>query len=373
MQTPSVANWFEVYNADCVDTPALLVYPDRVEQNIRAAIEMTGSPERLRPHIKTHKTQEVTNLLMQHGVHQFKCATIAEAELLGMCKAKDVLLAYQPLGPKLDRFIALLQHYTDTHYACVTDNITAATAMANKAREQQLRLAVYIDLNVGMNRTGIAPENALELIEYCLQEPSLKLMGLHAYDGHLRNPDQAIRKQECDEGFKRVIHLQNEVLQKHQVKLPVIAGGSPSFLIHAKREDVVCSPGAFVYWDYGYGNSFPEQPFIHAAIVITRIVSLPAPGIICTDLGHKSIAAENSIDKRVAFLNADDLVPVSQSEEHFTLKAPVDHGYKTGDILYAVPYHVCPTCALYERALVIENQQVKNEWLTIGRDRRISF
>lgn len=369
----STSNWYALQDADKIDTPALLVYPDRVEQNIVAAINMTGNPDRLRPHIKTHKTKEVTALLMKHGVHQFKCATIAEAELLGMSGARDVLLAYQPLGPKLDRFIALMHHYKNTVYACLTDNITAATTIAKKASEHKIVIPVYIDLNVGMNRTGIVPESALELVAFCLQQPSLKLMGLHAYDGHLRNPDPEKRKQECDEGFKRVTDLQTLIYQQYQFNLPIIAGGSPSFPIHAQREDVVCSPGTFVYWDYGYGYSFPEQPFKHAALVITRIVSLPAPGMICTDLGHKSIAAENTIDKRVVFLNATDLIPVSQSEEHLVLKAPIDHTYKPGDILYGLPYHICPTCALYERAYAVEDQQAKNEWMIIGRNRKIIY
>lgn len=373
MSTNKNISWFELNNSDEVDSPALLVYPDRVQQNINAAIAMTGGPHRLRPHIKTHKTKEVVRLLMHSGVQQFKCATIAEAELLGICKAPDVLLAYQPLGPKLDRFFSLIQHYGDTEYACLTDNITAATAMAISARTHNIILNIYIDLNVGMNRTGIAPEDAMDLVDFCLNEPAFRLVGLHAYDGHLRNPDPEKRKQECDDAFARVTALQNRIAIKYPDHLSIIAGGSPSFPIHAKRDNIFCSPGTFVYWDHGYANSFPEQPFIHSALVMTRIVSLPAPGMICTDLGHKSIASENPIDKRVFFLNADDLVPVSQSEEHLVLKVPADHHYKVGDVLYGLPYHICPTCALYERAITIQNHHKTGEWMIIGRDRKITY
>lgn len=373
MQTNSSPSWFQLNNAEQLDTPALLVYPDRVQQNINSAIAMTGSATRLRPHIKTHKTKEVAQMLIQAGVQQFKCATIAEAELLGMCKAKDVLLAYQPLGPKLDRFFSLIEHYADTSYACLVDNIAAASAMSEKAKRVNRQLNVYIDLNVGMNRTGIAPENAMELIDFCLNDASLVVSGLHAYDGHLRNPDPEQRKQTCDDAFARVTELQQQINITYQQLLPIIAGGSPSFPIHAKREKVVCSPGTFVYWDYGYANAFPEQPFVHAALVITRIISLPAPGIICTDLGHKSIASENPIDKRVFFLNAPELKTISQSEEHLVLAAPEDHSYQPGDILYGLPFHICPTSALYERAFIIENRERTGEWLIIARDRRIRY
>ena len=75
-----------------------MVYPDRIEKNIQLMVEMTGTPEQLRPHIKTHKTKEIIEMQMAYEIHKFKCATIAEAELLGQCGAKDILVAIQPVG-----------------------------------------------------------------------------------------------------------------------------------------------------------------------------------------------------------------------------------------------------------------------------------
>ena len=86
-------NWYTIQNVDQLDTPALVVYPDRVKENIRKAIGMVGEAIRLRPHVKTHKSPEVTRLMMDAGISRFKCATIAEAEMLAMQAAPDVLLA----------------------------------------------------------------------------------------------------------------------------------------------------------------------------------------------------------------------------------------------------------------------------------------
>src|SRR5690349_8833137 len=105
-----MAEWYEIKNIDEIDSPALVVYPERVKENIRTIKSMI-EVNRLRPHIKTHKTKEVTLLLLEAGITKFKCATIAEAELLGICGAPDVLLAYQPVGPKLNRFITLLSKF----------------------------------------------------------------------------------------------------------------------------------------------------------------------------------------------------------------------------------------------------------------------
>ena len=116
-----------------------------------------------------------------------------------------------------------------------------------------------------------------------------------------------------------------------------------------------------------------EQNFVPAALVITRIISLPDKNKLCLDLGHKSIASENELHNRVYFLNAPELKFISQSEEHLVAEAPAGHIYKAGDILYGLPYHICPTIALYERALVAENNTVTTEWKTIARDRKITI
>ena len=78
------------------------------------------------------------------------------------------------------------------------------------------------------------------------------------------------------------------------------------------------------------------------------------------------------MSKRVYFLNAPDVKFVSHSEEHLVVEVEAGHGYKAGDILYGLPVHICPTCALYERANVVQNYKVTEEWKMIARDRKIS-
>ena len=361
-------NWFEIKNIDELDSPALVVFPDRVKHNIQLAIDMIGDVDRLRPHIKTNKSPEVAGLMLKAGITKFKCATIAEAEMLARCYAPDVLLAYQPLGPKLARFVSLIKKYPSTRFSCLTDNIDAAKEQATEFSSGNLIVPVFIDLNVGMNRTGITPgEKAIELAKYCSALKGVALAGLHAYDGHIRDVDFEIKKQKCDEAFASVEKL-NEKL-----KLPVIVmGGSPAFSVHCQRKNIECSPGTFVYWDKGYTDLCPEQKFLPAIVLVTRIISLPATNKICTDLGHKSVAAENEITRRVFFLNAEELKPVGQSEEHLVLETKENHCYKVGDIFYGLPYHVCPTVALYEKVFTVEDGKVSGEWKNIARDRKIT-
>src|SRR5258705_13896566 len=149
------ANWFEIKNIDELDSPALVVFPERVKHNIQLAIDMVDDVNRLRPHIKTNKSPDVAKLMLNAGITKFKCATIAEAEILAQCNAPDVLLAYQPLGPKLDRFVALIKQYPATIFSCLTDSIAAVNEQSASFSSNKLNVRVFIDLNVGMNRTGI--------------------------------------------------------------------------------------------------------------------------------------------------------------------------------------------------------------------------
>jgi D-serine deaminase-like pyridoxal phosphate-dependent protein len=365
-------NWFNILDVDLLDTPALVVYPDRVKYNIALLKSKVDNIDRLRPHVKTHKCKEAVFLYMEAGISKFKCATIAEAEMLGLCAVKDVLLAYQPIGPKINRFIALIKQYPHTQFSCLVDNLDTAKQINKLAGENDLMVNVYIDLNVGMNRSGIAPHAAFELYQQCSQFSNINIVGLHVYDGHLRDEDLTIRTQRCNEAFEPVKKLA-EQLENIGFDPIIVAGGTPTFPIHALRKKIECSPGTFIYWDNGYGQTLKEQVFLPAALVVARVVSLPDETKICVDLGHKSIASENVLDKRVVFLNAQQLKFISQSEEHLVMDAGADHNYKVGDLLYGVPHHICPTVALYERAIVIEDKHIAGEWKNIARDRKINI
>ena len=365
--------WYNIKNIAEIDSPALVIYPERLKENILLLKGMIDDVQRLRPHVKTHKIKDVVLLLIDAGINKFKCATIAEAEMLAQVSAQDVLLAYQPVGPKVQRFISLIKNYPHTKFSCLVDDLAAAQFLSERAITSNVKIPVFVDLNIGMNRTGIDPgPKALDLYMQCSLLQSIMPVGLHIYDGHISDPDFAIRKQRCDEAFMPVIFLKNAIIEEGFAEPVIVAGGSPTFPVHAKRSGVECSPGTFIFWDAGYLKTLSEQPFLPAALVISRIISLPTETTLCLDLGHKSIAAENELSKRVYFLNAPELKAIGQSEEHLIMQTDVGHDYKVGDVLYGLPFHICPTCALYERALIVENETVVGEWEIAARNRKIN-
>jgi D-serine deaminase-like pyridoxal phosphate-dependent protein len=314
---------------------------------------------------------EVVRLMMDEGITKFKCATIAEAEMLGMEGTANVLLAYQPVGPKINRLVQLVKTYPGTTYSCLVDNLASAQSIGQIFTTAGRKVDVFIDLNVGMNRTGIVPDQtALELYLACEKIHGISPVGLHAYDGHLRDTDYSIRKEKCNIAFNAVTDLADQLVILGKESPILVAGGSPTFPIHAQREGVECSPGTFIFWDWGYSTILPEQEFQFAALVITRVISKIDHQTLCLDLGHKSIAAENPLP-RVHFLNAPDAKPIGQSEEHLVVEVPNSADFQMGDVFYGIPVHICPTCALYEQAHVVENNTAKETWKVIARNRFI--
>lgn len=362
-----------IKNINELDSPALAVYPDRIKENIKVLKQFVPDVTQLRPHVKTNKTPEVCQLMMDAGIKKFKCATIAEGEMLASIGAQDVLLAYQPVGPRGIRFAQLIKKFPTTQFACLIDNETTAQELAAVAQANNLTIRIFLDLNVGMSRTGILPENALQLLVFCKSLNGLNPVGLHAYDGHHRDADLNVRTKGCDAGFERVLNLKQTIAAQTGVEATIVTSGNTTISIHSKRKNIEVSPGTFIFWDYGYHKQFAEQPFVFAALLITRIISKPDDETLCIDLGHKAVASENPLNNRVYFLNAPELQASGHSEEHLILKAPKENLYKVGDVLYGVPFHICPTVALHETLAVVENNVVTKTWNVVARKRKITI
>ena len=365
--------WHAVLNAEEVPSPALLIYPDRVRENIRRLIGIAGGVERLRPHIKTHKLAEVLNMQMEQGIAKFKCATIAEAEMAAGCGAADVLLAYPPVGPNAQRVLQLVRSFARTKISVIADDAEAIRALSAAFTRESSVIDVLLDLDCGQHRTGVSPgPKAVELYRLIGSLPGLKPGGLHAYDGHIHDADVTVRAKNCDAAFVPVAALCQELLQARLPVPRVVAGGTPTFPMHARRGDVECSPGTCVFWDASYAGKFADLDFLPAALVLTRVISKPGANRLCLDLGHKSIASEMS-HPRVQFLNLPEAKAVAHSEEHLVVETAEAGVFKVGDCLYGLPWHICPTVALHSEAVVIEGGKASQRWKIIGRERKLTI
>jgi D-threonine aldolase len=365
--------WYTVDNVADIPSPALLVYPDRVEQNIRRMIEIAGGVERLRPHMKTNKLREVVRMHLDQGITRFKCATIAEAEMAAASGAPDVLLAYQPVGPNVKRFVRLVETFSGTQFSAVADDEATVRAMSDAAVEADVTLNLFLDVDGGMHRTGIAPgERAVELYRLLSTLPGLRAAGLHMYDGHIHDTDLDVRQKASDEAFAHVQTMRDAIAAAGLDVPAVVVGGTPTFPLHIRRTGVECSPGTSVFWDFSYSTILPDLDFAPAVVLLTRVVSRPERNRLCLDLGHKAVASENP-HPRVKLFDLEDAKAVGHSEEHLVLETEHAADFPVGSALYGVPWHVCPTVALHNEAIVVRNGRADERWQIVARARTLTI
>ena len=363
--------WFELENAEEIPSPSLLIFADRVRENLLRMCRIAGDPARLRPHVKTHKLPQIVRMSLELGITRFKCATLAEAEMLAEANAPDVLLAYQPVGPNVLRLKEVADAHPNTRFSCLLDDEEAALALSAAFTDSERVLAVWLDVDVGMGRTGVADTDEAQALYALLMElPGLFVRGLHAYDGQVNAPDLDTRTAEADAAFDKLEALGNELKRAGFPVEERIIGGSPTFAIHAKRIGVELSPGTTVLWDEKNTVNYPDLDFLPAALVLTRVVSKPAENQLCLDLGYKAVCSEGP-QPRVKLLGLANVRVLTHSEEHLVIESPSAFEFGVGALLYGVPWHVCPTVALYDKAVIAHGNRAMEVWPVTARGRAL--
>ncbi len=355
-------HWYKVKNENDLKTPGLLVFPDRVRHNIKSMIAVSGDVNRLWPHIKTHKMPAVIQLQIEQGIRRFKCATLGEVQLLVDCGAAHILFAMQPSKDKLLHLMELQKQHPEIAFSTLVDNIHSLELFGELATKHSQQLSLWMDLNLGMNRTGIIPgPEAVELYQRMEKHPWLKPQGFHAYDGHIRPPNLEERIEKCNTAFQAAEQLKTSIEAVGGNVPDIIAGGSPTFYPHALRGSTFLSPGTTLLWDAGYSRIWQESPFLTAAVLTTRVLSKPAENLLCFDLGHKAIAPEMPLPRAI-IMGLEDAVHRGQSEEHLIVETPLANQYQVGDLCYALPYHICPTVVKYNKALTVVEGMPAEYW-----------
>lgn len=349
---------YRVADAHRIPTPALLVYRDYVAENIRRIGEMLGGYRRLRPHIKTHKMSQVARMEMAAGIDKFKCATPREAAMLAAAGATDVLISYPIVGAAIGRVVDLRRSHPQVNLTVIGDDAGALEALSGACVEAGVTLGVFIDLNTGMDRTGAPPgEASLGLARAICGLDGLSFEGLHAYDGHVSEPEASARRQTAMAAIERAVDTRRLIEEAGIPVRRLVASGSPGFEFTAQAPEVdEVSPGTWIFWDTGYSSKMPDR-FRWAALVLSSVISTPGPDLITLDAGSKAISPDTPAPHFRALGLPEGVEFVRRNEEHQVLRLPAGALRPgVGDQLYLVPHHVCTTVNLWDEACVIDGQ-----------------
>jgi D-serine deaminase-like pyridoxal phosphate-dependent protein len=289
---------------------------------------------------------------------------VDEAEMLAANGADDIVLAYPLYGPSADRFIRLTVGYPDVVFTAVADCRAGIDELSQTiSRLQQdgtqphgtgrRRLRLLLDVDCGMGRTGTSFEAIPGLWAYAEEQEHLEVYGLHVYDGQVRETDFDTRCRICDAIYERICALKKHLQADGAEVERIIAGGTISFPCYARRQDVELSPGTFVFHDAGYRDLYPDLPFEPAAVLFSRVISIPAQNRISIDAGSKAISTDPAGDPGT-LLNIPGARSLKMSEEHWTFEVDDAAGLVPGSPVFILPVHICPTVNLYDAVYTLD-------------------
>ena len=367
---------YRIDDTQAIVTPALIVFRDLLQQNLDRMIQIAGDPARLCPHCKTHKMADVIHLQLRSGIHRFKCATLAEAEMLARAGARDVLLAYNLVGPNIHRAVMFRSKFPDVVLSVTADDTVAARALGAAMHAARLEVNVLLDLDTGQHRTGLpVGPTALALYKTMADTPGLRPTGLHVYDGQNHQASRQERRDAVNMIWNHVLAFRDTLLADGLSVCRIVAGGTGSFPIFAEFVEpaMVLSPGTCVFHDAGYQATFPDLEFVPAALLLTRVVSRPTSKTVTLDAGNKAVASDPPMEKRLVFPDLPDARLVVHNEEHLVIETSQAERLRPGDALLAIPWHICPTSALHREAIVMEDGRPVARWPVTARDRFLSI
>jgi D-serine deaminase-like pyridoxal phosphate-dependent protein len=363
---------YAVPGIEDIPTPALLIYLDRVDANIRAVIaRCDGDPARWRPHVKTAKIADVMARFLTHGITHFKCATTRELRVLLDLGAPDVLLAFPVVGATARRVRQMAAENQRTRISVLVESAEHFAPFAGSG------IGVFIDCNPGMDRTGSDPANtdAIAALARTVRAAQCEFRGLHWYDGHLHGLDMNERTTVAHRGYDAFASLVSRLRAAGVSVDEVIVAGTPAAPCalsyprwSAIARSVQISPGTVVYNDTSSLAQLPPAwGLTPAALVLTNVVSHPRAGRFTCDAGHKAVSADAGVPT-CAVVGHGSWTPAKPSEEHLPVDCEsVEEVPPIGTPLLLLPRHVCPTVNNFDEAILIRDGRIAGTMVVSAR------
>jgi len=353
-----------------IDTPALVVDLAVFDANIGAMAQAVAARGlRLRPHAKAHKCPDIAVRQIAAGAIGICCQKTDEAAAFAAAGVRDILVTNEVVLPaKLARLAALAR---DARIGVLCDNAGNVAALQHAAAAASVTLDVYVEVDVGARRCGVAPgAPAAALAQAVAAQPALRFAGLHCYHGgaqHLRRPDQrraAIESAAQDASESRT------ACERAGVSVSVVTGAGTGTWEHEAASGVwnELQPGSYPFMDADYARNIAEPGalrFAHSLFVVASVMSVPARERAVCDAGLKAFSFDSGVPRVHA---RDGLEYEKASDEHGVLAVAPDAAPPAlGERVWLVPGHCDPTVNLYDWIVGVRNARVECVWPVSAR------
>lgn len=359
-------------SAASLQTPALVLDLDRFEANLKHMNDHCVSHGiALRPHAKTHKCLEIARRQLAAGAVGICCAKLGEAEIMGRGGIESILLTSPVVtGAGIDRLMALNHSVPDL--MVVADNGLNIDALGAAAKADGKPMAVLLDLDPGLHRTGIVPgDRAMSLARKMQGNDNLDFRGLQIYAGHLMHLEQFELRREKSRAVMDQLAQMRDRLAAEGIHCQILTGGGTgTFDIDADNAVLTeLQGGSYIFMDREYNEVGGSFPFQTSLFVQMTVISNNAPRLLTTDAGFKSFSTDADVpllewgapSGAVYFYYGDEQGGIALADDKD--KLPL------GACLRAVTPHCDPTVNLYDYLHVIQQGRLVDIWPIDARGR----
>ncbi len=359
-------------NWKSIDTPALVVDLDNLEQNLTTMADYAKQQNvRLRPHSKSHKCPAIAHKQIALGAVGVCCQKVSEAEVMVNHGILDVLVSNQVVGrTKLDRLAALA---LQAKIMVCVDDLNNIQEMNEAAKSFNSTINVLVEVNVGSGRCGVLPqEPVLALAEAIMLCENLHFSGLQAYHGvaqHIRSYEGRRRAiLQATHQVEQTIKL----LSQHDIECDVVGGGGTGTFIFEATSGIYneLQVGSYVFMDHDYALNLNDQgqqidDFKQSLFIKTTVLSKPESNRCVLDAGLKAYSTDSGLP---VVYNIENTEVLGAADEHTNIRfdslLPVP---ALGDSVTLLPSHCDPTVNLHDWLIGIRNSQVQTLWPIAAR------
>lgn len=355
-------------------TPCLVVDMDRLENNVvRMSEAVRSRGVALRPHVKTHKSAEITALQLRHGAVGITVAKLGEAESLAGAGSADVLVAHELLTPEQVRRLATLGE--SARVRCLVDSLEGATRLSESAHRLGVTLDVLLDVDTGLERTGVPSTDVVRVGGRISDLPSLMLTGVFSYAGYRpKLPDPDERRRWALREASGAVSAAEDLRHAGIPAVDVSVAGSSSAVTAGDVDGVTeVRPGTYVFGDANYARLGINAWEDCALQVLATVVSRPAPDRAVLDAGSKALSSDAPaiVGDGYGYLQEHPSCRIERLwEEHSVMKVgDADRDIQVGDVIGVIPNHVCPVINLFDFWYGVRDGHVESSFRVTARGR----
>ncbi|MCS6861394.1 MAG: DSD1 family PLP-dependent enzyme [Abditibacteriales bacterium] len=351
-------------NKHDLDTPALLLDVDALDRNIRTMQDwVTRWNCALRPHFKSFRMPAICKRQRDAGAIGFTCAKLAEAELLADLGFDHLLIANEVIGDAKWRRLAELAKRVEVIVA--VDSVEGIAGTARAAREAGSEVGVVVEMNIGLNRCGVAPgEPALQLAQVVADTPGVRLRGVMGYEGHLVDVTPLAEKEKQVRAAIRLLTDTADLMRAHGLPVEIItAGGTGTAEFTPRCGTTEIQAGTYCVMDLLFKNR-TMAAFEHAITVLATVISRPTKDRAITDAGRKALHPLGGMGQPKGIEGAT-LETIHSEHGLMKLTDPCD--LRIGTKIEFIPSYAEGTINLYDHVYVLQSDRVVDVWQVSGR------